>query len=799
MIIQNLKVAFRNLMKYKVQTLLSIASIAIGIVTLSLAFSVMTRFRLPSIMSQPFKDRAYEVILTSIESGDTVNISKDALRAIKGNGGLRHAEQIAAINESFRYSPIKFHFLDSTIYHGSIGYQFVDPEYILYAGLRSAITDKPLLRLKKGEALISEKLAHHFFHDANPVGAILASSNVYQPFPETTIVDLYKETSYFDPHNFLYPHLLYCTEENIEDYNQGFLVEALFVVIKEGSTDRELITELNGRVKTLGLQAIIKKVLDKQEIRRIVGVHFLVYLLSSLLLLAAIIGFLRMQIQLFWMRRREISLRIVNGAKRIQLFLLLITEVLITLLLSVILSVILGNLQEDFLSRNLDMFRYYRVTIENLWQYSLWISAILFLICCTVAWLIIELVCSEQKGLVKNMRLSRNHLFRNVMLGIQIAICIVFVSLTFILINAGKRIFDAYNVPENDVLYRGCTIIRALNYIPKQFFEEVDSLPELDKNVSWLYDFNQIKEVQYKDDKKFWYPSSMDFICTPDTSLISTLGMEVEWLNRDLDRNNCLLIGEDYYKMFKEDGILENGTLTYEALYNINNRQMCLPIGGIIKKIPYKMASELFVAISPVYNENQYKYKTSQGIHYLLFPKPGKEKALARKVNEIFENYDPGRIDTVGNNPIQNYRNEQNENIDTVETVTTLGWILGIVSVIICSMSILSTIMLDTRSRRKEVAIRKINGAKSIDIYRLFGRVYIILLVLAVIVAIPVCVMFNGFVENYVKEYSIVEGFSPLWPIVLGISIVAVLILTIVGWQTHKMLRIDPAKIIAKE
>ena len=75
MIIQNLKVAFRNLMKYKVQTLLSIASIAIGIVTLSLAFSVMTRFRLPSIMSQPFKDRAYELYLLKAESNDTVKIN----------------------------------------------------------------------------------------------------------------------------------------------------------------------------------------------------------------------------------------------------------------------------------------------------------------------------------------------------------------------------------------------------------------------------------------------------------------------------------------------------------------------------------------------------------------------------------------------------------------------------------------------------------------------------------------------------------------------------------------------------
>ena len=40
MITHNLKVAFRNLMKYKLQTVVSILSIAIGILTLAIGHTV---------------------------------------------------------------------------------------------------------------------------------------------------------------------------------------------------------------------------------------------------------------------------------------------------------------------------------------------------------------------------------------------------------------------------------------------------------------------------------------------------------------------------------------------------------------------------------------------------------------------------------------------------------------------------------------------------------------------------------------------------------------------------------------
>ncbi|MDE6342131.1 MAG: hypothetical protein K2K93_07420, partial [Muribaculaceae bacterium] len=61
MIIHNLKVAFRNLMKYKLQTLISVLSIAVGIVTFSLTHSMMSGFKFPFIFNESYSGRAYEV------------------------------------------------------------------------------------------------------------------------------------------------------------------------------------------------------------------------------------------------------------------------------------------------------------------------------------------------------------------------------------------------------------------------------------------------------------------------------------------------------------------------------------------------------------------------------------------------------------------------------------------------------------------------------------------------------------------------------------------------------------------
>lgn len=73
MIRHNLLVALRNLMKYKLQTVVSILSIAIGILTLAIVHTVFREFKRPAVINEPYYDRLYEVaILTRNSQAKTI-------------------------------------------------------------------------------------------------------------------------------------------------------------------------------------------------------------------------------------------------------------------------------------------------------------------------------------------------------------------------------------------------------------------------------------------------------------------------------------------------------------------------------------------------------------------------------------------------------------------------------------------------------------------------------------------------------------------------------------------------------
>ena len=117
-------------------------------------------------------------------------------------------------------------------------------------------------------------------------------------------------------------------------------------------------------------------------------------------------------------------------------------------------------------------------------------------------------------------------------------------------------------------------------------------------------------------------------------------------------------------------------------------------------------------------------------------------------------------------------------------------------------MSIYSTIALDTRSRQKEVAVRKVCGAKSRNIYRLFGRVYLLIVVLSLLIAIPVAALFHRimFSEDMMPPQAWKGAdTSPLIPCLAGSLIVIVLIAAIVLWNIRIVMRTNPSEIIAKE
>ncbi|MDE6340691.1 MAG: ABC transporter permease, partial [Muribaculaceae bacterium] len=739
MILHNLKVAFRNLMKYKLQTLISVLSIAVGIVTLSFSHSILQRYRLPPVFDEPYAKRTYAVffkpvseqakekalkarqMFSSLEDGayTKTKIDIEILRALKGNGGLRNAEKIAVPNFLMPSLRSEFHLTDSTIRSGSLNGKILDPEYPDYAGLRSAITGKKIRRLKKGEAIISEEAARTIFGDKDPIGAVQTITDMWQPMP-ITIVDVFKSTPILET-QFNNKDYYYCIADSVEEDFPWQCTHTLWVniVLKEGAGKADLQKEIDARVAPLGYKAELQLIYDNPQYRKVMPLRILIHILGSLILLAAIIGFLRIEIQLFHIRRREMALRIANGATRFQLFGCLATEIAAVIILAMVASLILGVMLQDFIDTKLEYFSdTTELQVGGLWIISLYTGIALLVICSLIAWFILNRISSRRNGIASDMRRKSSNLFRNSMLCIQMTICIVFVSGALILFKGGNLILKANNVPANDAEMSQYLYLRPSDSEDaNRLIDEISVLPDIDRMIAFGISYTAISELADNPEINEKINSRQEyykFYDTTDTVTLSALGLDVKWLGKDIDRNFCFLLSEKTYSKFRELGILDNPTLTQK--YN----GLALPVGGIVRSMPYDSDGEFIIKI--------YKDEERFDGEYIIIPKPGQYKSLAASIDNTIKRVAPQNINPI----IYNFRDRQNIFPGLVEAVRSAGWILGIVSLLICSMSIFSTIALDTRARKKEIAIRKVNGAKSRDIYRMMGRVYVVMIAISV-------------------------------------------------------------------
>ena len=120
---------------------------------------------------------------------------------------------------------------------------------------------------------------------------------------------------------------------------------------------------------------------------------------------------------------------------------------------------------------------------------------------------------------------------------------------------------------------------------------------------------------------------------------------------------------------------------------------------------------------------------------------------------------------------------------------------MAIVAMVISLLGVYAAITLDTEYRRKEMAIRKVNGAGIRQIAWIFARLYVRLLVVSALFAFPiVAVVLHQIKSMY--AFFIDTGVLFYGGIFVGVS--AVVALT-VGFRIHRIAKVNPAEIIRKE
>ena len=146
------------------------------------------------------------------------------------------------------------------------------------------------------------------------------------------------------------------------------------------------------------------------------------------------------------------------------------------------------------------------------------------------------------------------------------------------------------------------------------------------------------------------------------------------------------------------------------------------------------------------------------------------------------------------------YELERTEDLyqEYLQSETLMLRLLSVVSVVcmvVSAFGIFSMVTLSCERRRKEIALRKVNGARVGDILRFFAREYLGLLVIASVVAFPIgYVLMKHWLEHYVEQTPI-----SAWIYIVIFAGMALLVTLCIGWRVWRAANENPAEVVKRE
>ena len=168
----------------------------------------------------------------------------------------------------------------------------------------------------------------------------------------------------------------------------------------------------------------------------------------------------------------------------------------------------------------------------------------------------------------------------------------------------------------------------------------------------------------------------------------------------------------------------------------------------------------------------------------------GKWKELKQQIDSIFNReYPEVRY------KLFNTEEEYAGYLKSENALVKLLSFVAVVCVLIAAFGIFSLITLSCEQRRKEIAVRKVNGATIRNILIMFVKEYMLLLTIAAVIAFPVgYVLMKLWLENYV-ERTVISAWI-YFAIFGGIMIV---IFACIGWRVWQAAWQNPAEVIKSE
>ena len=301
-----------------------------------------------------------------------------------------------------------------------------------------------------------------------------------------------------------------------------------------------------------------------------------------------------------------------------------------------------------------------------------------------------------------------------------------------------------------------------------------------------------------------------------DQDKLALLGVTVidgEIPNRPLQKDE-IIVTEDFQKEFGLGGIDEEPTVTIERSYRMPVRGYFDENNNFIKVSGGEtgLTYYTFRVVAIIKDIYAYKFDAPSSHYMIIICSPNNRRLMPAsnsgwKKSMVTLEYKHGmkkevkeQISKIIDETGLDYRMEFTEDaffssLESQEHLKNLILTLGFICVFVAVFGIWSMITLTCQERRREIAVRKVHGAKVRDILQIFAREYGALLTLASALAFGV-----GFIimHHWQQQYERQAVIS--WWIYAGIFVsTAIIICLTVLQRVLKTARENPADVIKSE
>ena len=795
MIEHNLTLAWRQLVKYRLQSLVSIVSLAIGFACFALA-SMWIKYETTYDGFHRDADRMYCLIRERDAEATDWQMEGAFCDSV-----IKYCHEVEATTPFL--NGYEWDLRQKGKFLATIEYTSCDSSFLEMFNIRILAGTDGFLHNDR-EVAINRLTAEKLWPNQNPLGQEFTldggTEGSIVPYTVTAVVDGWDEHSslHFD---LLRNNTSHKNYNPFKDYNIPFSPSFAHILRLSPHAD---VDDINARLDTLDFFGNRKqfsakgkfKLLPLDQLRYTIyqgymnvklNYIYLFALASSLLILCGLLNYLTMFINRLFIRQREIALRTVFGATGRNLTVQFLTEYGLLLLIAAFIGLIIMKWVSPAFRQLAELPDgwgfFYRETFISM-----------FLVLGVSLLISLPIIGFFRHQALHNSIQSKVGLFsysnfRKLSVCLQMCISILFIFCTVVF---QKQI---HALRYNDFGFERNNIGLIQTYDLTE--DEIESFASYLRQQPEVVKLIRRKDALFPNsrgemiavggaygpnrDKILKETVSLQYFIDKEYALPEFYGLKLlkgRFLGEE-DDPMAIVVNETTVKKFNwDDPIGQQIEFSSDEI---------LHVVGVVKDFcnmgPLTPPHPTFICKEVSWNQS-YNPGTM-----LIFKYQGEDwKTLKNKYEEYVKRYEGGDF----------YFEDAEEYFDTfLESELNLQKLLNIITsvcILIALFGVWSMIMLTCEQRRKEIAVRKVFGATTKDILDMFFLEYMSLQAIAAVVAFPIgYACMKPWLEQYVVQTEI------SWWIYVGIFMaVALLVALCVGWRVWKTATAHPADEICK-